>query len=394
MIMSFISPFAISRLPVLYFGEGRVKSIIEIAGSRGAESGLLIRGGHSLAAGGILAAIEQGLHSCGVRLRQFSVVSEPSPELVDRIVAETRGFSPDLVVAVGGGSVLDTGKAVSAMLKEEGGVSEYLEGVGSKSLSGRKLPFLAVPTTSGTGSEATKNAVLSSVGEKGFKRSLRHDNLMPDWAVLDPCLSLSCPQRVTAASGLDAVTQLLESYVSTKANPFTDALAESGLSAAGRALERVCRDGSDIEARGAMAYSSYLSGITLAHAGLGVVHGIAGALGGHYRIAHGVACGTLLAGATESIIRKLKKESDSPAAVKYAKAGCLLSGRESRGTEADLRLLLDTLIRWTDEFGLERLGSFGVTPAAAEALAIEGGIKNTPVGLSTQEVADIILSRL
>lgn len=392
--MSFITPFAVSRLPVLYFGEGRVKSIIEIAGSLGAESVLLIRGGNSLAKGGVLAAIEQGLNAYGAGIMQFSAVSEPSPESVDRIVAESRGFSPDLVVAVGGGSVLDTGKAVSAMLKEEGGVSEYLEGVGCKSLSGRKVPFLAVPTTSGTGSEATKNAVLSSVGEKGFKRSLRHDNLMPDWAVLDPCLSLSCPQRVTAASGLDAVTQLLESYVSTKANPFTDALAESGLSAAGRALQRVYREGSDIEARGAMAYASYLSGITLAHAGLGVVHGIAGALGGHYRIAHGVACGTLLAGATESIIRKLKKESDSPAAVKYAKAGCLLSGRESRGTEADLRLLLDTLIRWTDEFGLERLGSFGVTPAAAEALAEEGGIKNTPVGLSTREVADIILSRL
>jgi len=394
--MSFLNPFIISRLPVLHFGEGKVKTVLEIKDSIAAKTVLLVHGERSLSRSGILAMIEEGLNATGARLLQFSVKSEPSPELVDRIVSETRSESPDLVVAIGGGSVLDTGKSVSAMLREEGSVMDFLEDVGKRTLSGHKVPFLAVPTTSGTGSEATKNAVLSSVGEAGFKKSLRHDNLIPDWAILDPLCTVSCPPAVTAASGLDAVTQLLESYVSDKANPFTDSLAESGLTSAGMFLERAFRDGSDVEARGGMAYAAYLSGITLAHAGLGVVHGIASVLGGLYPISHGVACGTLVSSASEMIIAKLKRTGGggSHALQKYARAGYLMSGEEGAGVEAGCSLLIKTLKRWTEDFGIARLTGFGVKAGDVERIAAMSGLKNTPVKLSEGEVIDIILSRM
>ena len=169
------------------------------------------------------------LADSGFKVSVFSVHGEPAPDTVDDISSELGGFKPDVIVAVGGGSVLDTGKAVSAMIPVNGRVEDYLEGVGTKKPSGEKIPFTAVPTTSGTGSEATMNGVVSKKGPDGYKKSLRHPSYIPDAAVLDPELVLSCPPNVTAACGMDAFSQLLESYVSKKAGPLSDALAYDGL---------------------------------------------------------------------------------------------------------------------------------------------------------------------
>ena len=187
----------------------------------------------------------------------------------------------DVVLSTGGGSVIDAGKAVSAMLRVEGSVAEYLEDVGTRKHPGTKVPFVAVPTTAGTGCEATRNAVLSRVGPDGFKKSLRHDNFLPDAAVVDPVLTLSCPPDITAACGLDALTQLLESFVSTKASVLTDVLALSGLEHIGNSLVPACTNsGQDIDMRANLSYAALMSGITLTSAGLGTVHGFASSIGG------------------------------------------------------------------------------------------------------------------
>ncbi len=210
-------------------------------------------------------------------------------------------------------------------------VIDYLEGVGTRTPSGSRIGLAAVPTTSGTGSEATKNAVISRLGEQGFKKSLRHDRYVPDLAILDGSLITSCPASVTAASGLDAVTQLLEAYVSTASSAFTDMIAIEGLTLAAGVLESlVCGTLSDDpEARTVMAYAAYLSGVALANANLGVVHGAASALGGRRPIAHGVVCGTLLHASQKAIIHHLALDESREAEAalhKYSQAGYALAG--------------------------------------------------------------------
>ena len=221
--------------------------------------------------------------SFGIKYHHVVVSGEPSPELIDTTVEKYRNEAVDAIVAIGGGSVLDAGKAISAMLHRTESIKEFLEGVGTIEHPGTKLPFIALPTTSGTGSEATKNAVISHVGKSGYKKSLRHDNFVPDIAIVDPRFTLSCPQNITAASGMDCFTQLIESYLSDKANEYTDALAWEGLKEIKSSLVQSYMHGNDIQARTGMAFASLTSGICLANAGLGVVHGFASSIGGLYK---------------------------------------------------------------------------------------------------------------
>ena len=242
---------------------------------------------------------------------------------------------------------------------------EFLEGIGNRTHNGEKLPFVAVPTTSGTGSEATRNAVLSKVGPDGFKKSIRHDRFVPDVAVIDPELMLSCPPEVSAACGMDAFTQLLESYVSTRASPFTDALAYSGISFLTDSLIPVCTtEGKSIEKRAAMAYAALVSGMTLANAGLGVVHGLASPIGGLFSIPHGVVCGTLVGAETRANIEKLRNRAGgSPRpATKYAEIGALLCGKAFREEEGNpcCDLLIEKIDEWIETLAIPRLSEYGI----------------------------------
>ena len=291
---------------------------------------------------------------------------------------------------------MDTGKAVSAMLCMPGSIVDYLEGVGTKEPTGKRKNLICVPTTSGTGSEVTKNAVITRTGTHGFKKSLRHNGYIPDIAILDPELIKNCPFEITVSTGLDAITQLLESYVSLKATPFTDTIALHGLQLAGRSLPKLVENGNDLDARGEMAYAAYLSGITLANAGLGVVHGAASVLGALKPIPHGVVCGTLLGAATELIIDKLREEDPGSAQylLKFAEAGSALTGNNYNTPELNRKSLISTLNTWVEDFGISRLSDYGFTEKDLIDAAEITGFKNTPCYLEPNDIGSLLLSRL
>jgi alcohol dehydrogenase class IV len=395
---AFPAQFSFVRTPQIVFGEGTFSNVPSLAAKYGKKAAL-ITGTRSKELNPGWKSFLVAMESLGISVFEIQVTGEPTPEFVDSSAAELREKGIEVVISIGGGSVLDAGKATSAMLPVVGSVVEYLEGVGNPSKHpGTKIPMIAVPTTAGTGSETTKNAVLSRVGPMGFKRSLRHDNFVPDIAVVDPALTLTCPSNVTAACGMDALTQLLESFVSTKASPITDSLCQKALEAAGRSLPEVCGDGAgSIGHRSAMSYASMISGITLANAGLGVIHGMAAELGARFPIPHGVACGTLLVQATATTMRKLQQfhGPEHPALAKYALASELMFGRKAG---ADITqgcvTLIETLLSWLDRFEIPRLGKYGVTNADAKEIAAKTDNKNNPVALSAAEIEDILRRRI
>lgn len=388
--------FEFARCPEIHFGERSFERLGEIASGYGSMA-VVVTGAGSLERSGRLDALLAMLDERAVRHTRVTVRGEPSPDVVDSAVAANRGKSVSVVVGVGGGSALDAGKAISAMLPVEGSVLEYLEEVGTPSAhSGAKVPFVAVPTTAGTGSEATKNAVLSRTGPQGFKVSLRHDNFVPDVAVVDPSLALSCPPSTTAACGMDAFPQLLESLVATGASPLTDALALSGLEYIRDNLLPACSTGAGgVEVRAGMAYAALLSGMALANAGLGVVHGLAAEIGGMFDVPHGVVCGTLVGAATRANISRLRESGDGGGALpKYAIAGATLTGRGGADKERLCDLLVEAIEVWVAELGIPRLGEYGVRESDLDRLAGSVSQKNNPVKLSNDEVRGILADRL
>lgn len=284
--------FTFAATPFLHAGVGKRALLPALIKPFGKQV-LLVIGGNSFKQSPFYTECVGSLQSHGYTLNEVSIRHEPSPADIDAIVVQYAGINIKSVVAIGGGSVLDAGKAISAMLPLNEPVTHYLESVGHLTHTGVKVPFIAMPTTAGTGSEATKNAVLSQIGEDGFKKSLRHNNFVPNIAIVDPQLTIGCPKEITAASGMDAFTQLLESYLSTTANSLTDAWAYDGLIKISQSLLKAYHTGDDLDARTDVALAAYLSGVTLANAGLGVVHGFASAVGGYFPIAHGVICSTL-----------------------------------------------------------------------------------------------------
>jgi len=388
--------FHISRIPQLMLGENILLRLPGILKERGYAKTALITGGSSYTASSYRLKFERELQNAGIAARRFSVSGEPSPEIVDGIrdtCADTGIFS---VISIGGGSVIDTGKAVAAMLKHPGSVKDYLEGVGRKKPSGSRVPFTAVPATSGTGSEATRNAVMSETGTEGYKKSLRHEGFVPDIAVLDPVVSSSCPPDISAAAGMDAITQLLEAYVSTGASPFTDALAIDGLRRAAWALPRVVLDGSNLKARIQMAYAAYLSGIVLANAGLGIVHGAASPAGALRVIPHGVVCGTLLPSATEEIVGLLRAGGAETEKIlkKYSAAAAAVTGTDAGGHTANCERLVEQLYEWVEKFNIPRLSDYGFSGEDLRNISMKSSLKGTPVKLSREQIYQIMLRRL
>lgn len=398
--MNIPGSFEIARLPRIVFGSGRIAELPHTVQAFG-QRALLVLGGRSLRASEAGAGLLRDLRAAGIMLDEARVESEPSPELVDRIVAAHVGRGIEVVVGIGGGSVLDTAKAVAALLPHGNSVMDHLEGVGRNlPYCGPARPWIAVPTTAGTGSEATKNAVLSVQGVNGFKKSFRDDALVAQVALVDPALLASCPPELVAANGMDAFTQLLESYVSVRSNPFTDALALSGLQAVRDGFFAARAGGSDVAAqqgRACMAYASLLSGITLAQAGLGSVHGLASPLGAYFPIPHGVVCGTLVAAASAVNIRALQRDANRTALAKYARVGRLLAPAAPAHDEAALDALVQVLREWTARLELPALGRFGVRAADIPRIvagARGNSMQTNPVRLTDAEISEIVSARL
>lgn len=392
--------FSISRLPRLLFGAGTIMRVPALARDYGTRA-LLVTGARSLECSPPWEPLAREFTAQGVECERLTVSGEPSPTTVDDAVARWRNAGIEVVVGIGGGSVLDAAKAIAGLLPHGNSVLDHLEGVGRNvPYRGPSLPYIAAPTTAGTGSEATKNAVLSVAGPHGYKKSFRDECLVPEHAVVDPDLLATCPPEQIAANGMDALTQLLESYVSAKANPFTDALARSGLEAVKASLLPLWRGtGADpAQARAGMAYAATLSGITLAQVGLGSVHGLASPLGAYFPIPHGVVCGTLVAAATEINIRALRERAPGhPALDKYSELGALLSGRKPNYREAGWELLIDTLQRWTDELKLPRLSRYEVRPEHLNKIVSNSrgsSMQTNPIVLADSEILEVLQHRL
>lgn len=389
-----VGPFNLARLPLIYFGAGKMELLPDLIKRYGDEI-VLVTGIRSFMESPYSGKLIRELKAKSVSLHHVTVSGEPSPKLIDETVSMLKDYPVAATVAIGGGSVIDAGKALSAMLHKDDPVRIYLEVVGNRDHPGSKVPFIAVPTTSGTGSEATKNAVISEVGTGGFKRSLRHDNLVPDIALVDPELTLNCPPDITAAAGMDCFTQLTEAYLSVRSNEYTDALAMEGIKAVKRSVIRSFTHGDDLNARSDMSFAALTSGICLANAGLGAVHGIAGTIGGMFNIPHGVICGTLMAAANELNVKVLRNSSANPSAlVKYASLGMVLCDEEGKSDEWYIDAFLDKLKEMTVQLQLPGLGQYGLKAGDIPVICSAADIKNNPVRLTSDDLAEIIFSRL
>ncbi len=386
--------FNLIRTPKLVFGPGKLSGLPSLIAGRGSNV-LVITGANSYKHNPPVQELFTRLERNNLHVHIENLANEPTPDDIDRITNRFGAGEIDLVISIGGGSVIDAGKAVSAMLKQRGNVKDYLEGVGTKSPSGEKLFFVAVPTTSGTGSESTSNAVITQIGANGFKRSLRHENFVPDLAIVDPVLTLGCPPGITAASGMDAFTQLLESYLSTKASPFTDALALDGIWHIKNSIENAVFRGDDIQARSGMAYAAFLSGITLSNAGLGLVHGFASAVGGYYQVPHGTVCGTMMGTVNRWNVNELLTISvPTVAHEKYTHVGKLLSGNSEKNPDWYMKFAAGYFEQLTEILGIKKLSEFGVDEQSIEKIIAVTDHKANPVKFNNEALSEMIRSRL
>ena len=394
-----ISDFSIARLPRIEFGSGVFSKTSDICLQFGRKI-LLVTGSRSFENTIYFSQLKKQFSDNKISWTRYKVEGEPSPQLVDEAVEQFSDEGFDVVLGVGGGSALDAAKAIAGLLKVKRSVMDYLEGVGPElSYEGPSVPFIAVPTTAGTGSEATKNAVLSVQGKQGFKKSFRDDRLVAEYAIVDPDLLATCPKDVVAANGMDALTQLLESYISTRSNVMTDALAISGLKAVRDGLLPLFERGNDTaEAQSKMAYGSMLSGICLAQTGLGSVHGLASPLGAFYPIPHGVVCGTMVAQATDvNIMAMMSREPNNPALDKYVHAGDILAGKRFGNKHESWEALCGVLLEWTDKLQLPRLSAYGVTEDGLDHVVAHcrgSSMATNPIVLTDAEIKELLRYRL
>jgi alcohol dehydrogenase len=414
--------FTIARLPRIVFGAGRAGELGKAVREFGRRALVVVRGPgftDTMDWTRLLVALE----TAGVEVTLETVSGEPSPTLVDEIVARHRGSAvsagsgpgsgpaaPEVVVGIGGGSVLDTAKAVAGLLIPGNSVMDHLEGVGPEHpYRGPSVPFVAVPTTAGTGSEATKNSVVSVLGAGGFKKSFRDEQLVARVAIVDPDMLASCPPELIAGNGMDALSQLLESYLSVRANPITDALALSGLACVREGLATWFEEAAvgrgaagpgsvAANARERMAYAALCSGICLAQAGLGSVHGLASPLGAQYPIPHGVACGATLVAATRTNIAALEERDPGNVALsRYAAVGWLFTGQAGANDREARSALVPALELLTARLGVPRLSSFGIKESSIPALVADSrgsSMKTNPIVLTDDEIASILRASL
>ncbi len=331
----------------------------------------------------------------GLAYTRFAIAGEPTTEMVAQAVAAARERDAEFVVGLGGGSVIDTGKVVAAMLTNSGALENYLEVVGAGlPLQDPSAAYIAIPTTAGTGAEVTRNAVLC-VPDRQVKVSMRSPFLLPHLAIVDPLLTHSMPPELTASTGLDALTQLVEAFVSNQANPLTDGICREGLQRAGRSLHRAFEDGTDAQAREDMALASLFSGLALANAKLGAVHGFAGPLGGMIDVPHGIVCGRLLPLVMETNVLALRERAGaSPALARYDEIGRILTG--------DTAATASKAVAWIHDlcgaFALPGLRHYGLNEDRfSEAIAKAkkaSSMKGNPIVLHDQELSALLARSL
>lgn len=374
----------------ILFGAGRLKEAGPLARELG-QRALVVTGRGAKRAEPLFAV----LNANGVERVHFPVSGEPTVALVQDGAGRARAERCDLVIAFGGGSALDAGKAIAALVNNEGNLLDYLEVIGKgQPLAKPGLPCIAIPTTAGTGAEVTRNAVLSSP-EHRTKVSLRSAFLLPRVALVDPALTHGLPPAVTASSGMDALTQLIEPYLSGRANPLTDALCREGMVRVARSLRRAFAKGDDPVAREDLSVASLFGGLALANAGLGAVHGFSSPIGGMFNAPHGAICAALLPHAMEVNCRALEqRDPENPARGRYRKIAQTLTAR--------LDVEVGDGITWVKDLaqalqipGLRAYGvSAGDIPELVEKAAVANSMKANPIALTREEMAEILAMAL
>lgn len=374
----------------IVFGAGALKDVPGIAAEMGRRALLILRG-PSADAERLTALLAEK----NIQATTFVVEKEPTVGLALEGVHAAHDFGADLVIGLGGGSVIDTGKAIAALATNPGDPVDYLEVIGrGQQIKNAPLPYLAIPTTAGTGAEVTRNAVLASP-EHRVKVSLRSPLMLPRAAIVDPELTYDLPPDVTASTGLDALTQVIEPYVSNRANPMTDALCREGMTRAGRSLRRAFEDGHDAAAREDMAIASLFGGLALANARLGAVHGFAGPIGGMYPAPHGAVCAALLPHVMDANMRAMKdREPGNPALARYADVARLVTGDPAATAEQGVAWVLDL----TRALRIPRLGEYGIgaadLPQLVEKSAVASSMQGNPIKLTPDELRDILARAL
>jgi alcohol dehydrogenase class IV len=369
----------------IIFGEGTAATLPDLARSFGARP-LVVTGTSRERAGALVSALSA---------ETLAVSGEPTVDLVREGARHAQDAGCDVVISIGGGSAIDAGKAIAIIVTNGGEPLEFLEVVGKgRAITVPPLPFIAVPTTAGTGSEVTRNAVLGSP-EHGVKASLRSPLMLPRVAVVDPQLTYGLPPEATAFTGLDALTQLIEPYVSIRANPLVDAICVDGIERIASALRRAYHNGADRDARHDMALASLFGGLALANAGLGVVHGFAAPLGGQWKAPHGALCAALLPHGMAANVAGLRARAPQhPALERYSAIARLLTGR----SEASVEDGIEWVRALSAELNIPALRAWGVTdadlPGVAEKAAKASSMQANPLPLTEEELIAVVRAAL
>jgi alcohol dehydrogenase class IV len=376
--------FEFATASKIIFGAGKLNQLSKLIEGNGKRVMLVC--GHSPDA---IPRLREILSESNIMFIEFHVPGEPTIDLVRAGVETARQCN--LLLGVGGGSVMDTGKAIAALVTNHGDVMEYLEVIGKgQPIVNPPLPYIAIPTTAGTGAEVTRNAVLEAV-EQNVKVSLRSPLMLPHIALVDPELTYSLPSEITARSGLDALTQLIEPFVSVKANPLADAICREGIRHAARFLKRAVENGSDVEARQGMSLASLCSGLALANAALGAVHGFAGPLGGMLHAPHGALCARLLPCVMEANIEALRtRQTEHPALRRYDEIAQMLTGEDTATAQDGV----DWTSQLVEDLNIPRLSAYGMNKAdfreAIERTRKASSFKGNPVALDEKELTEIL----
>ena len=388
--MAEINRFSFATSQQVIFGPGAIEELKRLLPGLGKNALLLTNRTFSLE-----NPVAKNLLECQIPFEQMVITTEPDPECIKAGLDLVRKNSLDLVISIGGGSVLDAGKAIAMLAANGGDLYDYIEVIGNGfPITRRSIPFIAIPTTTGTGSEVTRNAVIS-LPEQGVKASLRSDHMFPTVAIIDPELTVSLSPLVTAYTGMDALTQVIEPYLSLKANHFVDTICQDAINLAYHALEKAFLDGKDMQARTDMAYVSLIGGFALTNAGLGAVHGLAAAIGGAYDIPHGMICGILLPGVLNVNWQHIKNDpSKQDLQIKLYR---IAKSAGFVGPEGVDQFIL-SIFELKQRLGIKNLSDYGIQeadlPGIVEKAQNASSMKANPIKIPAPELLQLLKDNL